>query len=137
MQAIKARYALFGGAGEPAGIATGLYDTLAPQGTLYPYVVVTDTGGTIHRMFASDMLEAAMLQFSVFDQWGGPGGQGNARRCWQIWDGLVRILEGATLTMAEGSFIMLRREGRPEKVIDADVVEIFGNWLCERQFDRS
>ncbi len=137
MQAIKARWDLFQGDDEPAGIATGIYDTLAPQDTDYPYVVVTDTGGTIMRMFVDKMLEAAMLQFSVFDQWSGPGGQGNARRCNQIWDGMVRIFEGETLTMAEGDFVMLRREGRPQKTIDANVVEVFGNWRCERQFDRS
>ena len=137
MEALKVRYGLFAGEGEPAGIATGIYDTMAPQDTLYPYIVVTDTGGTIHRMFGEDMLEAAMLQVSVFDQWSGSGGQGNTRRCAQVWDGLVRVLEGETLVMAEGDFVMLRREGRPQKTIDGDVVEIFGNWRCERQFDRS
>lgn len=137
MQAIKVRWDLFQGEGEPAGIATGIFDTMAPQGTEYPYVVVTDTGGTIMRMFDSEMLEAAMLQVSVFDRWGGTGGQGNTRRCAQIWDGLVRIFEGETLTMSNGSFVMFRREGRPQKTVDGDITEIFGNWRLERQFDRS
>ena len=133
---IARRLRAYGGAGSAYALTSGrIYDGQAPQDTemadIVPFIVVNDIGGPIDRMFDGGTIESARLQITVVDAY-----DGNRRRCGQVWDAIVAVLEGATLTMEDGTFIRVDRISRPTTEIDGDYVTMAGEWALDVQFDR-
>jgi len=130
-RSIKAEFDRYRGDNDPYTLVGGrIYRSYAPERATMPYIVVSLLGGPILWMYGAKQLEQARLQIDVYDEIR----HGAPARALKIFEGLVRILEHADLTMEDGStHIITRREGLPREVIEEDVIHISGDWLCERQ----
>ena len=131
-RAIYYEYQRHRGDTDPYTLTEGrLHEGQAPK-LIFPYIIMTQVGGPILWMFGNDRLEDARIQFGVYDRF-----ERDSTLVWQIWDGLVNVIESVALTSEDGSqWISFRREGLPRGVADEDVYEITGDWILERQVTR-
>ena len=126
--AIVSKFRNVRGADSAYGLTEGrMYRSRAIEKADYPYIVVHAIGGTILGIFGEEQIEQARMQFNIVDIF-----DGNAKRAGTIWESLVSTFERQSLTLLDGTFIVMRREGLPRETIDESVVEIIGDFLLEQ-----
>ena len=128
--AIYERYAGFVGEDDPYTLTDGrMHRTLAPAPTVFPCIVVALIGGDIKEMFSGDSLDTAILQMSVFAEFGNDASTASA-----IMRRLIAIYNRCELWIPEDeSYVAMIREGfQRESVEDRTHIHIAQDWAIVR-----
>lgn len=126
--AIVSRFRGVRGADSAYALTGGrMYRSRAKETAERPYIVVHAVGGIIMGIFGGEQIEQARMQFNIVDDF-----DGDAKRAGKIWESLVSTFERQSLTLLEGTHIVMRRDGLPRENIDETVVEIIGDFRLEQ-----
>lgn len=112
-KAIIAEYKGSTGAGSLyAALTGGMWNSKAPQETLFPYIVFHEINDSPEYMFGSEVMENTLYQFSVFDD------SDAITTLHDIYTKLTTLFDDVTLTLDSYNTVQFVREFSVSEKID-------------------